>query len=127
MDQTIKVDTTLISYCGLYCGACKKYIKGDCPGCKDKAKETPSWCKVKPCNEEKAIANCSHCEDFTDLKKCSKMYPLSYKFGEFITGFSRELGISIIGEEGEEEFAQFMAEHNKSLCVKKRIYKKHFK
>ena len=33
-----------IAACGLYCGACKKFLNGKCPGCKEN--EKASWCKI---------------------------------------------------------------------------------
>ena len=42
--QSITVDPELVGYCGLYCGACGKYLNGKCRGCHDNVKAT--WCKV---------------------------------------------------------------------------------
>ena len=36
--KEITVDTKKIATCGLYCGACKKYRMGKCPGCHEKRK-----------------------------------------------------------------------------------------
>jgi len=32
MGREVNMDRDLIAYCGLYCGACGKYIKGKCAG-----------------------------------------------------------------------------------------------
>lgn len=119
-----EINKELVSYCGLYCGACKKYVNKECNGCKSESKVTPKWCKVKPCNEEKEITSCAECTEFSDVKKCKKLYPLSYKFGEVIAQMSRKDGIEMIKNKGYEEFAEFMAGVNKGLCLKKRNLKK---
>ncbi len=49
----------LIAACGLYCGSCRKYIAGKCPGCKENTKA--SWCKIRSCNNENYTPNCSQC------------------------------------------------------------------
>ena len=42
--KEIVADTNLIGYCGLYCGACKRYLKDKCPGCHKN--EKAAWCKT---------------------------------------------------------------------------------
>ena len=46
-------DPKLVAFCGLYCGACKAYLKERCPGCHDNEKAT--WCKVRTCCLENGI------------------------------------------------------------------------
>lgn len=118
------IDKELVSYCGLYCGACKKYLKKECEGCKSKNKVTPKWCKVKPCNEEKKTASCAECTEYSNVKDCKKLYPLSYKLGEVIAQMSRKGGIEMIKSKGYEEFAEFMATTNLCLCMKNKYLKK---
>ena len=36
--KPIVADKNLIAYCGLYCGACRSYLKGSCPGCQEQCK-----------------------------------------------------------------------------------------
>lgn len=31
-------DEKLVAACGLYCGACHKFLTGKCPGCKENEK-----------------------------------------------------------------------------------------
>ena len=45
MNKEIITDKNLVAYCGLYCGACRSYLKRKCQACKDN--EKASWCKVK--------------------------------------------------------------------------------
>lgn len=43
MNQIIATPDS-IAACGLYCGACRKFCIGKCPGCKNN--EKASWCKI---------------------------------------------------------------------------------
>ncbi len=61
----------LVAYCGLYCGACKSYLKGRCPGCHDNVKA--KWCKVRTCCVDNQYLSCADCKDYQDPKDC-KMY-----------------------------------------------------
>jgi hypothetical protein len=115
-EMDYSIDEKLVSYCGIYCGLCKKYNKGECQGCRKK--DTPKWCHVKPCNEEKGLISCAECNDFPDVKKCKKMYPLKYKIGEFIARMTRKGGLDMIKEKTYKEFALFMVNKNRSLCMK---------
>jgi hypothetical protein len=36
--KQIIADKNLVAYCGLYCGACNKYLDGKCPGCQKNKK-----------------------------------------------------------------------------------------
>ena len=115
-------DVGLVSRCGLYCGLCKKFIKGVCMGCTVET-SAPAWCEVKPCTIERELRSCAECTEFPNVKSCKKLYPFKYKFGELIAGMSRGAGIEMIRKEGYEGFVRFMTETNKSLCVKKRLLK----
>ena len=42
--RTIVPDNKNIAACGLYCGACRKFLAEKCPGCKPNKKAT--WCKI---------------------------------------------------------------------------------
>lgn len=78
----------LLSYCGLYCGACPSYYKGTCLGCRseDKAQNRKSkWnCKIrKCCINEKEVQHCGECSDFICAlisKKLIDSHPNNYKF-----------------------------------------------
>ena len=68
--KQIIADKNLVAYCGLYCGACRSYLKGRCPGCHENTKA--SWCKIRPCCAEHSYATCADCEEFTDPDDCRK-------------------------------------------------------
>jgi hypothetical protein len=64
----------MLSYCGLYCGACPSYNIGTCLGCRSEdknQKRTSKWgCKIrKCCINEKEVSYCGECSEFT----CSKL------------------------------------------------------
>jgi hypothetical protein len=117
------IDENLVSYCGLYCGLCKKYSKGVCQGCRKK--EAPKWCEVKPCNEKKELKSCAECNDFPNVRKCKKMYPFKYKFGECIAQMTRKGGLDMIKEKSYKEFAECMVKENQFLCMKRKYLKYH--
>lgn len=109
------VDTNLISYCGFYCGACPKYKKGDCIGCKGDSPQCAvgyKSCKVRPCCIKKGINSCADCDEYNSVKDCKIYNPLMIRFGQFITRTSRRKGIEMIKEKGETEFVKHMTNKN---------------
>ncbi len=105
----------LISYCGFYCGACPKYVKGDCQGCKGEGPKCAvgyKACKVRPCCIEKGINSCADCDEYTSVKDCKIYNPLMIRFGQFITRTNRRKGIEMVKEKGETEFVEYMMDKN---------------
>lgn len=66
--KSIVSNPSLVAYCGLYCGACKRYLQDKCPGCHENQKA--GWCKVRSCNIEHQYASCADCEEFQDPNAC---------------------------------------------------------
>lgn len=66
--KSIVSNPSLVAYCGLYCGACKRYLQDKCPGCHDNQKA--GWCKVRSCNIEHQYASCAECAEFQDPNAC---------------------------------------------------------
>ena len=56
--KLIVPDTQNIAACGLYCGACRKFLIGKCPGCKQNEKAT--WCKIRSCCQENKFNTCAN-------------------------------------------------------------------
>ncbi len=111
----IKTDVTLISYCGFYCGACPKYLKGECLGCKGdnpKCAVGYSACKVKPCCITNEFNTCADCNSYDSVKECKIYNPLMIRFGQFITRTNRRKGIEKIKEIGEAEYIKYMIDKN---------------
>lgn len=107
MNTEIKNDPQLIAYCGLYCGACGKYQKGKCPGCKQISGQ--HWCKIRTCNIGQQFSSCADCPLETP-NACKKFNnPISKVFA-FIFGSNREKCILAIRENGAVWYAAHMAE-----------------
>jgi len=105
----ITKNVDLIASCGLYCGACKSYLKGKCPGCHENSKA--SWCKVRSCNIEHSYKSCADCTEFANPMDCKKFNNLFSKIFALLLGSDRNACIAKIKESGYEEFAGFMTEH----------------
>ena len=58
-----------IAACGLYCGACRKFRQGKCPGCRDNAKA--NWCKIRQCCTAHHYSSCADCT-LIPLEACKK-------------------------------------------------------
>ena len=107
--------TALVSYCGFYCGACPKYTKGECTGCKGNSSKCAvgyKACKVRPCNLENGYSNCADCKKYNSVKDCKIYNPFMIRFGQFITRTSRRKGIEMIKEKGEAAFVKYMVGKN---------------
>lgn len=106
--REITVDTKLIAYCGLYCGACKAYIKEKCPRCHDNVKA--SWCKVRSCCIEHGWASCADCSEYDDVYLCKKYNNIFARVFGFIFRSDRKACIDYIKKEGYDSFASHMAD-----------------
>ncbi len=84
MNSEIKNDSQLIAYCGLYCGACGKYLKGKCPSCKQI--QGKHWCNIRTCNIDQQFSSCVDCslETPNACRKfnnpISKIFALIFRF-----------------------------------------------
>ncbi|MCX6281917.1 MAG: DUF3795 domain-containing protein [Bacteroidetes bacterium] len=107
--KPIVVDQSLIAYCGLYCGACKKYISGTCLGCHENNKA--GWCKVRACNIQNNYQSCADCKEFSNPMDCKKFNNFFSKFFALVFKSDRAACIDKIKKEGYNGFALYMAEH----------------
>ena len=94
-----------IAACGLYCGACKKFLNGKCPGCKENGKA--SWCKIRKCCQEKGFHTCAECDK--DVKECKIHNNFVGKIFAFLFNSDRAACIRYIRENGEDAFTEKMA------------------
>jgi hypothetical protein len=106
--KEITVDPTLVAYCGLYCGACPRYLKDRCPGCHDNHKAT--WCKIRSCCVEHGYASCGSCEEYTDPHDCRRFHNLLSRVVGFVLRSDRRACVEQIKELGLEGHATAMAE-----------------
>jgi len=114
MKTKIEVDKDLIAYCGLYCGACRKYLNGKCPGCRKN--EKAQWCKVRICCMENNFRSCANCK--LNPHDCKKFNNFFSKLFAFIFKSDREGCICRIRDIGEEAYAEEMSE-KQMMTIKK--------
>jgi hypothetical protein len=106
--KEIQVKQELIAFCGLYCGACGRYLKGRCPGCQEN--EKASWCKIRSCCIENNYSSCAVCADFENAKDCSKFDNFFGRVIGFLLRSDRNACINQIKTLGLEGHAKAMAE-----------------
>ncbi len=106
--QTITVDKELVAYCGLYCGACRSYLGGRCPGCRKNEKAT--WCKVRACGITQGLANCAACGVHPDPMRCGVFNNVASRLFGWVFRSNRAACVQRIRAVGAEAFAREMAE-----------------
>lgn len=103
--DNIKIDKDLIAYCGLYCGSCKKFISGKCPGCNKNEKAT--WCNIRTCCIENNYLTCAQCN--MNPHECKKFNNFFSKLFGLLFKSDREACLRRIKEIGAENYAKEMA------------------
>lgn len=106
--KEIVSDTNMVAYCGLYCGACKRYLREKCVGCHDNIKA--AWCKVRSCCMNNQYASCAECKEFSDPKECGMFNNIISKAFGFIFRSDRAACINQIKELGIQGHADKMTE-----------------
>jgi hypothetical protein len=101
-------DPKLVAACGLYCGACKSYLKERCSGCAEN--ERAGWCKVRSCCREMGHSTCASCTEFERVDDCRKYNNIMARLFGLLFNSDRKLCIERIKESGLEAFASEMAE-----------------
>jgi len=115
--KEIVSDPGLVAYCGLYCGACRAYLKDRCPGCHESEKAT--WCKVRSCCIEHRFASCADCQEFPAPKDCREFNNIVAKLFGFLFRSDRPACIAQVRELGIQGHADDMA-RQKRQTVKRR-------
>lgn len=95
----------LIAACGLYCGTCRSFRKGSCPGCA--ANDKAAWCKVRTCCREHNRNSCAECT-LRPLAECVKFNSFISKVFKLLFRSDRAGCIARIREVGPEAFAREM-------------------
>jgi hypothetical protein len=113
--KEIIADAQLVAPCGLYCGACKRYLSGGCQGCVADAKK--GWCKIRSCCLENKYASCADCKIFADCNNCKKFNNFISRIFQFIFRSDRHACIMRIKAIGCAKFAEEMAKA-KLLTIK---------
>ena len=118
--------TKQIAACGLYCGACRKYLNGKCPGCSiasdtpDSSQPTPRYfykCKIRQCCRSKGYKTCAECG--MDLKLCKTYNTLIGKLFALVFKTDRAGSIRYIREQGYEAYAEKMA-WDETMAIKRK-------
>lgn len=115
--KEITVDSELVAYCGLYCGACKAYLKEKCPGCHENSKA--SWCKIRTCCQDNSYSSCAMCTTHTEAMRCSKFNNIIARIFGLIFRSDRSACISQIKEIGIDGHAAAMAESRSQTIHRK--------
>lgn len=106
--QDIQENVELVAHCGLYCGACRSYLKGKCKGCHENSRAT--WCKVRSCCRDKQIKTCAECIEFPDARACKKFNNFMSKLFGLVFRSDRAACIAQIKRLGLDGHAKVMAE-----------------
>jgi hypothetical protein len=116
MKQIVK-NTNLVAYCGLYCGACRRYLNNKCPGCRENAKAT--WCKARTCCIDNRFGSCADCTKFADVNDCVKFNNFISKIFAFIFRSNRKACIEQIRTKGLDGHAMIMTDLKKHSLKRK--------
>ena len=100
------LDTGLVAYCGLYCGACRAFLNEKCPGCHENTKA--GWCKLRACCIDKGYKTCAECAEFSDVNDCKKFNNIISKIFAFIFKSNRKACIDQIRDKGIDGHAGIM-------------------
>lgn len=109
--KPMTADKNLVAHCGLYCGACRSYLRGRCPGCHENTKA--SWCKVRACCAEHGYATCADCQELSDPNGCGKFNNIFSKVIGVVLNSNRQACIQKIREAGLEGYALYMTERKR--------------
>lgn len=102
--KDIKANKELIAACGLYFGACRKYLTDKCPGCHNN--EKASWCKIRACVKYNGYRSCAECTK--NVSECKIYSNLIGKIFAFLFKSDRPACIRYIREHGDQAFAEEM-------------------
>lgn len=113
--KQITINKGLVAACGLYCGACRKYLMGKCPGCRENEKAT--WCKIRTCCQTKGFTTCAECS--CDVKGCKTYSNFIGKLFALIFRSDRAACIRYIREHGEQAYAEEMTRRKAQTMKRK--------
>ncbi len=116
--KEIKADSARVAACGLYCGACRRWRSGRCPGCQDNAKA--SWCRVRACCIERGYGTCADCEQFPDPNRCAHYNNLMSKVFSVIFNSDRGAGVQFIRQQGKQGYAEHMTQLGRMALPRRR-------
>ncbi len=104
--REIVADESLVARCGLYCGACRRYLAEKCPGCV--WNEKASWCGSRTCTLEHGYHSCADCS-LKPIEECKDFNNFMAKVFGFVFRSDRKACVLRIREIGPAAFAEEMA------------------
>ncbi len=113
--KPIVSSSQLIGACGLYCGACRKYLKDKCPGCQ-KAKS--HCCPIGQCCIRQGFHTCADCH--IDANQCKTYNNIISRLFRFLFNSDRATCIRYIRRHGEQAFADRMTMYEQMTMKRKR-------
>ncbi len=111
------VKSELVSPCGLYCGACKKFKAHSCPGCIETKKK--NRCKVRACVIRKNIRTCASCDEYENTMECPKLNNYISKIFSHLFNADKNASLNRIKKVGPLKYAREMYFKNQPV-IKKR-------
>lgn len=114
--KTSHWETSLVAACGLYCGACRKFVSNKCPGCRENQKA--EWCKIRGCCIENGYQSCADCT-LMRLEKCKKFNNLVGKLFSVLFKSDRPACIKRIQSIGYDHYAMEMQETDRQAIRRK--------
>lgn len=115
MKEYVKSD--LVSPCGIYCGACKKFKARSCAGCVESKKK--ARCKVRACVIEKKIHTCASCDTYKNTMECHKLNNFMSKLFSRLFNLDKNASLNRIKKVGPLRYAREMYFKNQST-IKRR-------
>jgi hypothetical protein len=109
--KEIRSNPDLVAHCGLYCGACKSYLRERCPGCHENQKAT--WCKVRLCCMDNGYLSCTDCKEFASPMECKMFNNFMSKIFGFIFRSDRSACIEQIRKIGIQAHADDMTKQGR--------------
>lgn len=106
--KEIVASPDLVAFCGIFCGACPRFLKGSCPGCQGNDKAT--WCKVRSCCIENEYTSCAVCAQFDDPRDCKKFHNVFSRSIGFFLRSDRRACVYQIKKFGLDAHAKAMAD-----------------
>lgn len=116
--RPITADPDLVACCGLYCGACKAFLKEKCLGCRKSSRN--GWCAVKKCTREKGIATCAECGEHTQPMDCRKFNNFISRMFGIVFNSDRGACIEEVRQLGLKAYAAKMAERERPTIPRSR-------
>jgi len=106
----------LVAYCGLYCGACRSYLREKCPGCHEN--EKAKWCKIRVRCIDNQYLSCADCKQYDSPKDCKMFGNIMAKLFSLFFRSDRPAGIRQIKELGIQGHADNMTETRRQSIKK---------